>query len=198
MTIKVFVKRARRRLRLLPLALSMFAALGASAAAQDATPAQEKEANIRRLLELTRAGDLGVQVVEQGLAQIRVSLADAPPALRDRVLREFETQMRAEFTSEKMVSSTVPIYAKHLTNDEVKALIQFYETPVGQKLISVQPQITAEAYEDGARRGREVGDRVLKKLQDEGVFSPPDDQIAPPASKPKPRPATTPRPRRRT
>lgn len=197
MTIKVCLKKASGSLRLLALALLMSVTLAANAAAQDATPAQEKEGNIRRLLELTRAGDLGVQVVEQGLAQIRMSLADAPPALRDRVIREFETEMRAEFTSAKMVSSTVPIYAKYLTNDEIKSLIQFYETPVGQKLISVQPQITSEAYADGARRGREVGDRVLKKLQDEGVFSTPADTPAPPASKPKPKPATKPRPQRR-
>ena len=35
----------------------------------------------------------------------------------------------------------VPIYDKHWTDEDVKGLILFYETPLGQKMITVLPQV---------------------------------------------------------
>ena len=39
----------------------------------------------------------------------------------------------------------IPIYKKHFTQDDVKAIIAFYETPVGKKLAQETPQITVES-----------------------------------------------------
>ena len=39
----------------------------------------------------------------------------------------------------------VPIYKKHFTPEEIKAILAFYETPVGKKLTEQSPLITAES-----------------------------------------------------
>jgi len=39
----------------------------------------------------------------------------------------------------------IPVYKKHFTQDEVKAIIAFYETPVGKKLAEQTPLITVES-----------------------------------------------------
>jgi hypothetical protein len=177
----------------LTLALILFAGLGTSAFAQEPQSA-EKEQNIRRLLQLTKAGEAGVQMIEALLPQARGLFASLPPALGERVYKELEAEMRREFTSEKMIEAAIPIYARHLTNDDVLQLIAFYESPVGQKAIEVLPQILKEAVEDGQRRGMEAGQRVVQKLLSEGAF----DQKPPGASAPPPRPKpATPRRRRR-
>jgi hypothetical protein len=39
----------------------------------------------------------------------------------------------------------IPIYKKHFTQEDVKAIIAFYETPIGKKLAEQTPQITLES-----------------------------------------------------
>ena len=39
----------------------------------------------------------------------------------------------------------IPIYAKHYNHDEVKALADFYASPLGQKSLEVSPLISAES-----------------------------------------------------
>ena len=39
----------------------------------------------------------------------------------------------------------IPIYKKHFTQEDVKAIIAFYETPAGKKLAEQTPQITVES-----------------------------------------------------
>jgi hypothetical protein len=39
----------------------------------------------------------------------------------------------------------IPIYKKHFTQEEVKAIIAFYETPTGKKLAEQTPLITVES-----------------------------------------------------
>jgi uncharacterized protein len=39
----------------------------------------------------------------------------------------------------------IPIYKKHFTQDEVKAIIAFYESPIGKKLAEQTPLITTES-----------------------------------------------------
>ena len=38
----------------------------------------------------------------------------------------------------------VPVYKKHFTPEEIKAILAFYETPVGKKLAEQSPLITVE------------------------------------------------------
>ncbi|MFA6448073.1 MAG: DUF2059 domain-containing protein [bacterium] len=39
----------------------------------------------------------------------------------------------------------VPIYAKHFSDDDIKAMIAFYDSPVGKKLVAESPAIATES-----------------------------------------------------
>jgi hypothetical protein len=138
--------------------------------------------DIRHLLTITGAGELGTQIIEQSLAQLRDLFTLLPPEIRDRVMKEFETELRKEFAADKMIELVIPIYDKYLTAEEIKELIAFYESPIGQKVITALPQIARDAWEAGAQRGKDVGDRVFAKLRAEGVLG----QPSPPPPKPQP------------
>ena len=154
----------------------------------------EKERDIRHLLELTGAGKLGAQVMENSLSQLRRMFSTLPPETRDKIVREFENEMRKEFTEEKMIEMTITIYDKYLTKEDVKGAVAFYETPVGQKLISVLPQITQEGWQVGAARGEEAGRRAVETLRRQGVIPQPD--AAQPAKTNPPPPTKRRRPQR--
>jgi len=177
------------KLTLTLIALILICCAGATASAQSSVPT-EKEQAIRRLLVLTKAGDLGVQIIEQALPQVKASLGMIPAEKRTKILQVYEEEMRKDFTSEKMTAAVIPIYDKYLSLDEIKQLIAIYETPIGQKLIAVLPQITREAYDDGMRRGQITGKRIMARLETEGLLESPPPPVKPaiiPATKPAPR-----------
>jgi hypothetical protein len=55
-------------------------------------------------------------------------------------------------------------------------------------MVEALPAITREAYDDGTRRGREVGMRAMTRILAEGILTPPTSILEqPPAPKPKPK-----------
>jgi hypothetical protein len=177
------------KLTLTFIALILLCCAGATANAQSPVPTEKEEA-IRRLLVLTKAGDLGVQIIEQALPQVKASLAMIPDEKRAKFLQVYEEEMRKDFTNDKMTDALIPIYDKYLTLDEIKQLIALYETPFGQKLIAVLPLITRDAYDDGMRRGQLTGTRILARVKSEGLLETPPPDVKPiivPATKTAPK-----------
>jgi len=117
------------------------------------------EADIRRLLIATGAGSMGVQVMDQ----MMVSLKPLAPGLPEA----FWDGLKAEFKSDDLINLVVPIYAKHLSHDDVRALLTFYESPIGKKMIAVQPAVMAESMQVGQAWGQEIAMRVVSKMQAE-------------------------------
>jgi uncharacterized protein len=64
-----------------------------------------------------------------------------------------------DFPIDEMIDAMVPIYQKHLTKSDLDAIIGFYSSPVGQKLLKEQPAMMAE----GMQAGQDI---MLRKLPD--------------------------------
>jgi hypothetical protein len=77
-----------------------------------------------------------------------------------------------------------PIYAKHFTEDDLDAMIAFYETETGKKLAKKRPKIQNEAMNAGAAWGAKTGARIMAELnkvpEDDG-----DDDDKPAPKKPE-------------
>jgi len=119
-----------------------------------------KRADIRRMMELSGAGKLGVQVMNQMIAAFKQSM----PGLPDKFWKDF----MAEVDPNELVEIVIPSYDKYFTHNEIKELIKFYESPVGKKLTGVQPHILQECMTAGQEWGRKLGEKVAKKLQEQG------------------------------
>ena len=96
--------------------------------------------------------------------QLRPMFKNVPESFWSEFFRELDTN--------ELVTKIVPIYARHLSDKEVDDLIRFYESPIGKKLISVQPMIMQESMGAGKEWGRQVGERVVQKLRDKGLIKP--------------------------
>ena len=156
--------------------LIFVAGIGAGARAQEGA-AEEKRRDIKRLLQLIKVGESGVLVFEQFLPEIRVILTAAmdslPPAKRERAVVIMEEEMRREATPERVVEELIPVYERHLTAEEVKALIAFYESPAGTKFTSIQAQLIKESAVVGEKLSDAAVKRVMKRFEEEGIESPP-------------------------
>lgn len=120
----------------------------------------EKVRDIRRLLDLTGAGNLGAQVMDQMLASFKQSNPAVPA--------KFWDDLRTEMNVGQLTELVVPIYDRHLSHDDVRQLIAFYESPVGRKLIAAQPQIVAESMKAGQEWGQAAAQRILQRMKEQG------------------------------
>ncbi|MBE8966730.1 DUF2059 domain-containing protein [Nostocales cyanobacterium LEGE 12452] len=124
----------------------------------------EKTNNIKKLFEITGVKNISRQIITQLLNDLKSDYPQVPQKVWDN--------FAAEFKSDEIVNEIVPVYKKYFTNEEIKQLIRFYQTPLGQKTITVLPQLYQESYEVGKRYGIAAAQRALKKLEAEGYIRP--------------------------
>lgn len=121
----------------------------------------EKVKAIRKLMEVTGAGQLGVQAMGQMMNIFKQQMPSVP--------QKFWDDFAKEVNPDDLVRMTIPIYDRHLSLPELNDAIRFYETPSGRKLIQAMPQITAESMQAGQQWGAEIGARIQKRLQEQGT-----------------------------
>ncbi len=154
--------------RTLTVALLTLSLAGAAAFAADPAPATapasaatNKLDDIRTLMALTGAGQIGVQFTEQMMA----SFKDAYPT----VPASFWTAFMSEINADALIDKLAPVYEKHLTQDDIRQLIAFYRSPLGRKMIVAMPQITRDSMQIGQDWGRQVAEQVVARMEKEGL-----------------------------
>jgi hypothetical protein len=70
--------------------------------------------------------------------------------------------------SSELMNMLIRVYDKYLTEEDLDALIAFYSTDTGQKIIKFLPEITKESMNVGAEWGREVGAKLMEQLKAKG------------------------------
>ena len=61
----------------------------------------------------------------------------------------------------------MPVYDRNLSHQEIRGLIEFYQTPLGQKAIATLPKVTAELQEQGRKWGEDVGKDCMVEVLSE-------------------------------
>jgi uncharacterized protein len=87
------------------------------------------------------------------------------------VKEETWVSLEAEFKNTSindLIELLTPTYQKHLTLEEIKGLIEFYETPVGKKYAQKSPLIMQESMQIGQQWGMKIGEEFAKKMKDKG------------------------------
>jgi hypothetical protein len=82
---------------------------------------------IKKLMEVTSSGKLGLQVAQNLISSFRSSYPTADDDFWDEVLQEM--------SPDDLVTLIIPIYDKHFTTEEIRGLLTFYDTELGKKLI---------------------------------------------------------------
>ena len=123
-----------------------------------AQPAQEtKDQKIRRLLKLLKVGDLAVQMAGGMIDSFRRSM----PEVKEEVWTSFMKKVNGDDLIELMIL----VYARHIEEADIDALITFYSSPAGQRFIEKQPLIMQESMGIGEEWGRRLGKQVQDEIE---------------------------------
>jgi hypothetical protein len=93
---------------------------------------------------------------------------------KDKLPPDFEAKMNKltddlmkEMPFDEMMAAMVPAYQKHFTRGDMAALVTFYSTPTGQKMIRELPAIMGEAMTAMMPIMRQHMDEATQRLQKE-------------------------------
>jgi len=105
-----------------------------------------KEADIRSLLELVGAKDAIQDAAGNATEQYRQKVIETS-ANNDRAqvfVNNYLADFQKEFDVNAVNEELVGIYDKHFSDEEIKGLLEFYGSPLGQKVAAELPKINRE------------------------------------------------------
>lgn len=114
------------------------------------------------------------QVYQQMRAMERDQIKNRKPSVTDEDMAKLDAiseQVLKGLSVEGMLDDMIPVYQKHLTKSDVNAMIGFYSTPTGQKILREMPAMTSEGMQAMQPRMRKMIDdanaQVEKKLREQ-------------------------------
>ena len=137
---------------------------GPAIAQNDAVPAS-KVTKVCDLLELLGTEKLARQMTDQTIETFRKEFPDVPA--------EFWNEFRASVEPSELQALIVPIYAEHFDEDELEGILDFYRSPLGEKLVRELPLIAQESMERGVSWSRVLVNRLLERLKTRGYTAGP-------------------------
>jgi len=139
-----------------------------AATAPTARPATDpvKAADIQRLIDVAGMRKLMADTMDAMASNIKPTLrASLPPGdYRDKLIDLFFEKFRSKLNIQTFIDMAAAAYDKYLTDDDIKGLIQFYQTPLGQKTLTVLPKLTVELQTDGMRIGEDLGRQSMTEV----------------------------------
>jgi hypothetical protein len=146
----------------------------APASAQTAPPPgkaavePDRLAAARDLLQATNTEAQFATVIPMMFSQLKQSMPPSNPNMQgelDQVFTEVEKQFLVR--RNEVLDQIAVLYAQRFTVEEMKALSDFYRSPMGQKFIQAMPELTAEAMKMGNAWGRRIALDAERKVREE-------------------------------
>ncbi len=160
-------------LRRLFAGLLMMACLVQASLAQ--TIPADKRAAIEQLIAASNSLAIAQQMSGLYVAEITKSIKNAQPNVQQKALDVLPGVISGviEENMPSLKQIFIVLFDKHYSLEDIQQLTQFYQSPVGQKLLAVQPQLMQDSVQAGARWGQamspEIQRRVKERLAQEGV-----------------------------
>lgn len=116
---------------------------------------------------MTGAGANSVRIAHNMQKSMRLLMIRAfpPGAYRKKLIDLFFEKLNSKMNVQFFDNQIIPIYARNFTDDDIKGLIRFYQTPLGQKYVELRPKMEAEVQAVvkvwGPKLGRECMEEVF-------------------------------------
>jgi hypothetical protein len=130
-----------------------------------------KEADIRSLLELLGAKDSMEDAANAATEAYRQKVietagtSDRARASSSAFLVDFDKRFDAARVNQQMVQ----IYAKHFSQEEIRGLLEFYGSPLGQKVAAEMPKAAREIQFAAQSAGKDAARQAWQDLRAESA-----------------------------
>jgi hypothetical protein len=162
---------------ILACALLLLSSFSSHSADAPSVP-DSKQAAIIKLMEITGSDQMGKMFAGMFISQSAQAMQIAYPEMPARAVEVISDVVNqvvgTELATGDLQRSLIPVYDRHFSEEEINALIAFYESPVGQKSIQVMPKLTEESTMVGQTWAKKLSGKLqvelTQRFQQEGLL----------------------------
>ena len=133
----------------------------------------EKKTVMKELMDITGSGQVALMMAgnvnKSMTAMLKKQKPDTPPEVFVAIEEEVNGLFKEEIESGRFYEIIYPIYDKKFTTAELKEIVAFYKTPIGQKVTKELPTITQESMVASQQWAMsltpKLNERITKRLQ---------------------------------
>ncbi|KEQ31291.1 hypothetical protein N180_03335 [Pedobacter antarcticus 4BY] len=122
-------------------------------------------ASLKKMMQVSGSEVAYKGVINQMITMFKEKQSNVPKEFWDEVAIEMNKD-----ALNQLINLVLPIYQKHLTEDDLTGVIAFYDTPVGKKFAEKTPVITQESMIAGQEWDLQIGQQVIDKLRNKGYL----------------------------
>ena len=149
-------------------ALLAAALVACAPAAYAQQPSAAAIATAKDLVAVTGVTNLFDPLIPGVIEQSKLLFLQQDPGL-NKDLTEIAANLRTEFAPRfgELTNEVATLYASRFTEQELKDVLAFYKSPVGQKLISEQPKVLDQGVRFAQDWANKLSDVVTARMREE-------------------------------
>jgi hypothetical protein len=131
-------------------------------------PSAAAMATARELVAFTRSTTLFNPLIAGVVEQAKLLFLQQDPSL-SKDLNEIAIKIRIDLAPRfaELEDEVAKLYATNFTDQELKAILAFYQSPVGKKLLDQQPKVVDASMKFAQDWANKLSDEVIAKMRDE-------------------------------
>jgi uncharacterized protein len=138
-----------------------------STASAEKVEPQKAEA-IRKLMDVTGTSKVGDQLFSMVTTRVRSTMSqDLAPDRLQKFMDSFNQNLRQHVSPEQVDEAIIPIYASHFSLEDIQGITQFYESPLGQRVVKNLPAVFQESQSVSAQMVQKSAMDTLRSMSDE-------------------------------
>ena len=156
------------------LAVILCFAFTLSSFAQQADDTPASKADIQTYFETVRSRDSMNKMIDSMLKSMHQLMHEQYLKNKDKLPEDYEQRMSKQVDEmfknmpfDEMMQAMIPVYQRHFTKGDVYALLEFYSSPTGQKMLNEMPAITDESMQAMMPIMSRYLDEIQIKMQQE-------------------------------
>lgn len=159
------IQATKRTSRLAAVAVALVA-FGPAAHSQQTSVAAV--ATAKELIAATQATTVFNPLIAGVVEQAKLVFLQQNPGLA-KDLNEIAEKMRTDLAPRfsELSDEMAKLYATHFTDQELKAILVFYQSPVGKKLLAEQPTVVDASMRYAQDWANKLSDQVIAKMREE-------------------------------
>jgi len=136
-------------------------------------------------MDITQTAKLGDNIATYLTGQVRDGVKNAiAPENLSKFMDTFNQKFAATSPGPTVTDAMVPIYAKAFSMEDIQSLTQFYESPLGQRMVKALPEVVQQSQAAGIQIEQASALKILRGMADDypelkQMLPPEDGQSAP-------------------
>ena len=137
-------------------------------------PTRQEVLKLFEMLQISKTMELAIQAAKQQSNEMAEELIqekapDATPEQKQQIRQMVSEEMTHALGPQairEMMEATVPVYQRHLSKSDLEAMMAFYATPVGKKVLREQPAMMQESMQAAAGIQERIARGVFLKIDE--------------------------------